>query len=91
MSFKTIAPATVIAAALVFGTIGASDAKGKKAAEPQQTALCMTAPAKQVCGTRGGTKFKYANSCYALQDGAKVGSCKAGKKMSMKKASKKKS
>ena len=86
MNFKIIAPATVIAAALVFGTIGTSNA-----AEPQQTALCMTAPAKQVCGTRGGLKFKYANACYALQDGAKVGACKAGKKTAAKKSSKKKS
>ena len=102
MSFKTIAPATLIAAALMFGTIGPSDAKGKKEAAPQQTALCMTAPAAAVCATRGTMKFTYANACYAMQDGAKVsraGACKAGKvakkssgkKKAMKKASKKKS
>ena len=96
MNFKTIVPATLVAAALVFGTIGTSDAKAKKKeAAPQQTALCMTAMDAPVCGTRGGMKFTYANSCYAMQDGAKMsgaGACKAGKKkMSMKKASKKKS
>ena len=91
MNFKTIAPAALIAAALLFGTAGTSDAKGKKAAEPQQTAFCMTAIDKPVCGTRSGAKFTYANSCYAVTDGAKVAACKAGKKKSaMKKASKKK-
>jgi hypothetical protein len=94
MSFKIIAPATLIAAALVFGTTGASEAKGKKKeAAPQQSFLCMTLPAQAVCGTRGGAKFDYANACYAVQDGAKVsrnGACKAAKKASKKKAAKKK-
>ena len=92
MSFKTIVPASLIAAALVFGMTGASDAKGKKkAAAPQQTAFCMTAVPAPVCGVRGGQKFTYANSCYAVTDGAKVsraGACKAGK--ASKKSKKKK-
>ena len=82
MNFKVIVPASLIAVALVFGTTGTSEAKGKKAAAPQQTAFCMTAPPAPVCGVRGGMKFTYANSCYAVVDGAKVsraGACKAAK------------
>jgi hypothetical protein len=94
MTFKIIAPSTLIAVALVFGTTGASEAKGKKKeAAPQQTAFCMTAVPAPVCATRGGAKFDYANSCYAVTDGAKVsraGACKAAKKKMEKKASKKK-
>jgi hypothetical protein len=94
MSFKTIAPATLVAVALVFGATGASDAKGKKKeAAPQQTAFCMTAVAAPVCATRGGAKFTYANSCYAVTDGAKAsraGACKAAKKTAKKKTAKKK-
>jgi hypothetical protein len=92
MSFKIIVPASLIAAALVFGATGTSEAKGKKKeAAPPQTAFCMTAPPAPVCGVRGGMKFDYANSCYAVTDGAKVsraGACKAAKKG--KKAKKKK-
>jgi hypothetical protein len=89
MNFKIIVPASLVAAALVFGTTGSSEAKGKKKeAAPQQTAFCMTAPPAPVCGVRGGQKFDYANSCYAVVDGAKVsraGGCKAAKKAKKKK------
>ena len=94
MNYRTILPVALVAAAFLVGTVGASDAKAKKEAAPQQTALCMTVMESPVCGTRGGAKFTYANSCYAMQDGAKVsraGACSAGKKMSAKKAPKKKS
>lgn len=81
MTTRIIAAVT-LTAALVLGTIGASEAKGKKEAAPQQRAFCMTAQGGQVCGTRGGMKFTYANACYALQDGAKVSRSRAcgGKK-----------
>jgi hypothetical protein len=72
----------LIAAVCILGTTGASEAKGKKAAAPERKALCMTELGGPVCGTRGGMKFTYANSCYAMQDGAKVSGNRAcrGKK-----------
>jgi hypothetical protein len=49
---------------------------------------------EQVCGTRGGMKFTYANACYAQRDGAKVagkGACKAAKASKAKASTKSKS
>ncbi len=92
MTFKKVGlvALTVSAAALfVLGTTGASDAKGKKKS-PEMSPVCMTdGPA--VCGSRGGQRFTYANSCYAGNDGAMVvgkGVCKKGG--GMKKAAAKK-
>lgn len=97
MTFKKLGLVTLTAAAaalFVLGTTGASDAKGKKAA-PKTSPICMTdGPA--VCGSRGGQRFTYANSCYAGNDGAVVvgkGACKKGggkKKMAAKKPAMKK-
>lgn len=95
MTYKSIAWATILATGLVLGSSasGIAAAKKKRAeAAPTSTAFCMTT-GNQVCGTRGGMKFTYANACYAQRDGAKVagqGACKAGKaKMSMKSKSSK--
>jgi hypothetical protein len=90
MNYKSIAPLAILGTALVLGSSASSlAATKKKAAEatPAPMGFCMTA-GDQVCGTRGGMKFTYANACYAQHDGAKVtgkGACKAAKmKMSMK-------
>jgi hypothetical protein len=91
MTYKSIASATLLATALVLTSAASGFAATKKkkaeAAAPASTAFCMGGT-EQVCGTRGGMKFTYANACYAARDGAKVsgkGACKAGKaKMSMK-------
>ena len=91
MTYKSIASATILATALVLassaGGFAATKKKKAEAAAPTSTAFCMGGGG-QVCGTRGGMKFTYANACYAERDGAKVsgqGACKAGKaKMSMK-------
>ena len=98
MNIKKLAYATFVAAAAVAFVIGSAvpseAAKKKKAAAPPppaQPTCFMTAPGS-VCATKGGQKFTYFNSCYAMQDQAKVsrsGDCKAaksgGKKMSKKK------
>lgn len=98
MTYKSIAWATILGTALVLSSSasGIAAAKKKKAeAAPTSTAFCMGGGG-QVCGTRGGLKFTYANACYAQRDGAKVsgtGACKAGKakaKASTKSKSKKK-
>ena len=97
MTYKSIAWATILGTALVLGSSasGVAAAKKKKAeaAAPTSTAFCMGSTG-EVCGTRGGMKFTYANACYAERDGAKVsgkGACKASKaKMSSKSKSKKK-
>jgi hypothetical protein len=108
MKLRNIGYAVVVAVAagaLVLGTAGSSEAKGKKKVAapppPQQTAFCfgMGTP---VCAERGGKKFTYANACWAAREGAKVVSdkaCpppkaakakKAKKKVAKKKAMKKK-
>lgn len=83
MKFKTIAYATLIAAAsaaFVIGSGGTSEAKGKKmAAPPPGPCFEIAAP---VCGAKGGMKFTYASSCFAARDGASVvskGACHAPK------------
>lgn len=81
MNLRNISYATFIAAtaaALLIGSVGASDAKSKKkmAAPPPPPGPCFTAE-KQVCATRGGMKFTYASACIAEKDGAKVVSDKA--------------
>lgn len=82
MKLKNIGYAAFIAAtaaALLIGSVGASDAKSKKkmaAPPPPPPGPCFTAE-KQVCATRGGMKFTYASACIAVKDGAKVVSDKA--------------
>jgi hypothetical protein len=96
MTYKSIAWAAILGTALVLASsasgIAAAKKKKAEAAAPTSTAFCMTT-GSQVCATRGGMKFTYANACYAQRDGAKVssqGACKAGKaKMSMKSKSSK--
>lgn len=66
------------AAAFMIGSVGTSDAKGKKkmvAAIPPPVFCPLIG--NPVCGAKGGMKFTYANSCYAAKDGAKVVSDKA--------------
>jgi hypothetical protein len=98
MTLKNLAYTTFVAAATIAFVIGSavpSEAAKKKkaaAAPESQPVTCVIAPAAPVCASKGGQKFTYANSCYAMKDGAtgaKAGECKAGK-ASMKKASKKK-
>ncbi len=101
MNIKKLAYATFVAAAAVAFVIGSAvpseAAKKKKAAAappaPQQATCFVTAPGP-VCATKGGQKFTYFNSCYAMKDqatAARPGACKAakggggGKKMSKKK------
>ena len=102
MKLRNIAYATFVTAAAVAFVIGSavpSEAAKKKkeaAAPPPQEPTCLLAPSAPVCATKGGQKFNYANSCYAMKDGAsgaKAGACKAGKAAKaggMKKSSKKK-
>lgn len=101
MNIKKLAYATFVAAAAVAFVIGSAvpseAAKKKKAAAappaPPQATCFVTAPGA-VCATKGGQKFTYYNSCYAMKDqasAARPGACKAakasggGKKMSKKK------
>jgi hypothetical protein len=97
MQLKTFAYAVAIAttaAVVAVGTASPSFAAKKKAkamAAEEPTAFCFQAQ-MPVCATRGGMKMTYASACFAQKDGAKVvseGACGA-KKMSMKKAKKKK-
>ena len=69
----------VTAAAFVIGSAGSSEAAKKKKAEaaPPTTTACFMVASGPVCGTKGGLKFTYKNSCYAAKDGAKVASDKA--------------
>ena len=95
MRLRNVAYAVTIAvagAALVLGTADSSEAKGKKkmAAPPAPDAVCI-GPQAVVCGVKGGQKFTYFNTCYAVKDGAKVigtGACKPAA-MKAKKATKK--
>lgn len=92
---KNVSYAVLVAAvagAFMLASAGSSEAAKKKAAAkpaaaPQSNVVCLGA-GQPVCGTKGGQKFTYANSCYAANDGAKVSSSKAcagaksgGKKM----------
>jgi hypothetical protein len=92
---KTVGYAAIVAVAAMTLTIavsGPSFAKAKKA-EALVSPACQMDPHKAVCGVKGGMRQTYANSCYAIHDGAKVvskGACKAHKKMSAKKPAMKK-
>lgn len=102
MKIKNLGYAALIAVAagaVVLGSTGYSEAKGKKkaAAPPPPPPIICTWQYKPVCATKGGLKFTYSNACWAAKDGAKVvsqGACKAkkamkpGKKMAPKKAAK---
>jgi len=93
MQFKTVAYALLIVGIAAVGTTSPSFAAKKKvkAAAEEPSPFCFQVQ-NPVCATRGGMKMTYANSCFAEKDGAKVvseGACGA-KKMSMKKAGKKK-
>ncbi len=93
---------TLATAAFVLGSTGASEAAKKKKAEAAPVPVICWGVNKPVCATRGGTKYTYANACYAAKDGAKVisqkacpakkavkGKKKAGKKVAKKSAKKK--
>ena len=94
MQLKKIAFTLLIGAAAAMTVSSPSFAAKKKAkaeaAQPTPWCFQQQAP---VCATRGGMKMTYASGCFAEKDGAKVvsmGACKPAKKMSMKKAGKKK-
>lgn len=97
MKLRSVAYATVVAVAsvmLVLGTMGTSEAKGKKkkAAPPPPPPVICTLEYKPVCAVKGGLNFTYSNACFAVKDGAKVvsqGACKAKKAKKAKKAAKK--
>jgi hypothetical protein len=76
MKLKNIGYVAFIAAtatAFVIGSGGPSQAKHKTKMEaPPPQPVCFPMSGGPVCGTRGGMKFTYANSCYAAKDGAKV-------------------
>jgi hypothetical protein len=83
---------TVAAAALVLGTAGSSQAKGKKAApKPVVSASCMFSAPQAVCASKGKMSFTYRNACWAGNDGAVVKSQKACKPAKAMKHGKKKS
>jgi hypothetical protein len=102
MKIKNLAYAALVgvaAVAIVIGSAVPSEAAKKKkaaAAPPppaQQWPTCWGAPYGPVCATKGGQKFTYVNSCYAMKDqatSAKPGACKAAKAGGKKKAKKKK-
>jgi hypothetical protein len=102
MNIKKLAYATFVAAAAVAFVIGSAvpseAAKKKKAAAAppppaMQPATCFVTTPGQVCATKGGQKFTYLNSCYAMKDqatAARPGACKAAKAGGGKKMSKKK-
>jgi hypothetical protein len=90
---KTISTAAIVAAAamtLAIGFSGPSFAKAKKAEAPMMSPACQMDPHKEVCGVRGGMHQTYANSCYAMRDGAKVVSQRACSTHKMHKKSAKK-
>jgi len=102
MTIRNLAYTALVGAAAVAFVIGSAvpseAAKKKKAAEPPapQPITCWVTSPGPVCATKGGLKFTYFNSCYAMKDGAtkaKSGACKeakAAKGGGKKKASKKK-
>jgi len=84
--------AMTVAFALASATPSEAAKKKKAAAKPPVPTSCLLGPEAQVCATKGGLKFTYANACYASQDGAKVVSqkaCPAKKAVKAKKAKKK--
>jgi hypothetical protein len=84
--------AMTVAFALASATPSEAAKKKKAAAKPPAPKACLLGPEAQVCATKGGLKFTYANACYASQDGAKVVSqkaCPAKKAVKAKKAKKK--
>jgi hypothetical protein len=102
MKIKNLAYATFVAAAAIAFVIGSAvlseAAKKKKAAAAppppaQQWPTCWGAPYGPVCATKGGQKFTYVNSCYAMKDqatSATPGACKAAKAGGKKTKAKKK-
>jgi hypothetical protein len=98
MKIKNIAYAVVVAATAAMFVIAsavpseaAKKKRAKKVAAPQPS-ICFNVH-KPVCAVKGNMRFTYANSCYAVNDGAKVVSQKACKapgkaKKAMKKAMK---
>jgi hypothetical protein len=80
-----VAVIAATAAAFVLGSAGVGEAKGKKKAAAPAPAAAMAPvntcvmPYGPVCAVKGksGMKFTYANTCYAVADGAKVVSPKA--------------
>jgi hypothetical protein len=82
VKFSNIGYAVVIAATAVALTVGAAEAKGKKAKKPAAPAMAAAtcwvpdSPTKY-CAVKGGMKFTYANSCVAKAEGAKIISNKA--------------
>jgi len=79
MKIKSLAYAALVgvaAVAIVIGSAVPSEAAKKKkaaAAPPppaQQWPTCWGAPYGPVCATKGGQKFTYVNSCYAMKDQA---------------------
>lgn len=88
MKIRNLAYATFVAAAAVAFVIGSAvpseAAKKKKAAAappPPPPAVCWVDPGP-VCATKGGLKFTYVNSCFAMKDqatGATPGECKPAK------------
>jgi len=82
MKLRKLGYAALVAAAAAVIAIGSavpSEAKTKKkqAEAAPAPAICLLAERHPVCAVKGGVKFTYANSCYAVQDGAKVVSQKA--------------
>jgi hypothetical protein len=92
MKMKTIGFAAIVAVAAVGLAIGSSApsfAKKKKAEAMMPEPACQLMIHKPVCGVKGGLRQSYANSCYAVHDGAKVvsqGACKAHRKAAKKMA-----
>src|SRR6476469_5791814 len=82
MKLRKLGYAALVAAAAAVIAIGSAvpgEAKTKKkqAEAAPAPAICLLAERHPVCAVKGGVKFTYANSCYAVQDGAKVVSQKA--------------
>lgn len=96
LAYTALVGATAVA--FVIGSAVPSEAAKKKKAEaappPQPPSCFMITPPGTVCATKGGQKFTYFNSCYAIKDQAtniKPGACKEAKGGGgKKKASKKK-
>ena len=102
MTIRNLAYTALVGAAAVAFVIGSavpSEAAKKKKAEaapppPQPPSCFIITPPGSVCATKGGQKFTYFNSCFAVKDQAtniKPGACKEAKSGGgKKKASKKK-
>jgi hypothetical protein len=88
MKIKNVAYATFVAAVAVAFIIGsavpseAAKKKKKEAAAAPQPATCWVTAPGPVCATKGGQKFTYQNTCWAMKDqatSAKAGACKVAK------------